>query len=283
MMQSKKEIKLSTGAIVSVDDHRVRVDLPPSPTFSSYQSISSAILNGGCHIFPSSSSPTTTHHVINYQVPATYDGLNPPPLGLLTNFAKKEKLESTNTVGLLTAASMQSFAMASRTAQGVSIDVLVTAGLSNSRSAGADADYFVVCEDDDADGQELTPGTINTIIIVNAPLTLGAQVEAYAIAIEAKGSACVNHGVVCAKAITYLKNGVPIMAFPEGQRSPTGRLMDFKGGIFSMAVKANVPIVPLSLANTHAVMPTAGFLPVQSGEGKLRVGDFERGSGGVVE
>eukprot|EP00571_Detonula_confervacea_P012297 CAMPEP_0172301598 /NCGR_PEP_ID=MMETSP1058-20130122/3446_1 /TAXON_ID=83371 /ORGANISM="Detonula confervacea, Strain CCMP 353" /LENGTH=368 /DNA_ID=CAMNT_0013011769 /DNA_START=182 /DNA_END=1288 /DNA_ORIENTATION=- len=73
------------------------------------------------------------------------------------------------------------------------------------------------------------------------------------------------------QAITYLKNGVPIMAFPEGARSPDGRLMDFKGGIFSMAVKANVPIVPLSLANTHAVMPTAGFLPVQSGEGKLRV------------
>jgi len=73
------------------------------------------------------------------------------------------------------------------------------------------------------------------------------------------------------QAITYLKNGVPIMAFPEGARSPTGRLMPFKGGIFSMATKANVPIVPLSLANTHAVMPTAGFLPVQSGKGKLRV------------
>lgn len=73
------------------------------------------------------------------------------------------------------------------------------------------------------------------------------------------------------QAITYLKNGVPIMAFPEGARSPDGRLMSFKGGIFSMAIKANVPIVPLSLANTHAVMPSQGFLPVQSGKNKLRV------------
>mmetsp|Transcript_19870 Transcript_19870/g.36511 ORF Transcript_19870/g.36511 Transcript_19870/m.36511 type:complete len:402 (-) Transcript_19870:165-1370(-) len=73
------------------------------------------------------------------------------------------------------------------------------------------------------------------------------------------------------QAITYLQNGVPIMAFPEGARSPDGRLMPFKGGIFSMAVKAKVPIVPLSLANTHAVMPSAGFVPVQSGRGKLRV------------
>lgn len=61
------------------------------------------------------------------------------------------------------------------------------------------------------------------------------------------------------------------MAFPEGARSPDGRLMPFKGGIFSMAVKAGVPIVPLSLANTHAVMPASGFLPVQGGAGKLRV------------
>jgi len=73
------------------------------------------------------------------------------------------------------------------------------------------------------------------------------------------------------EAITYLKNGVPIMAFPEGARSPDGRLMPFKGGIFSMAVKAKVPIVPLSLANTHAVMPGAGLVPVQNGKGKLRV------------
>ena len=62
-----------------------------------------------------------------------------------------------------------------------------------------------------------------------------------------------------------------VQAFPEGQRSPDGRLMPFKGGIFSMATKANVPIVPLSLSNTHAVMPSVGFLPVQSGKGKLRV------------
>ena len=61
------------------------------------------------------------------------------------------------------------------------------------------------------------------------------------------------------------------MAFPEGARSPDGRLMPFKGGIFSMAVKAKVPIVPLSISNTHAVMPSEGFLPVQSGQGKLRV------------
>ena len=73
------------------------------------------------------------------------------------------------------------------------------------------------------------------------------------------------------QAVTLLNDGVSIMAFPEGARSPDGRLMPFKGGIFSMAVKAQVPIVPLSLANTHTVMPSIGLMPVQSGRGKLRV------------
>ena len=97
------------------------------------------------------------------------------------------------------------------------------------------------------------------------------------------------------QAINYLKDGVPIMAFPEGARSPDGRLMAFKpgefhavlkiqitllpshlsttssAGLFSMAVKAKVPIVPLSIANAYAVMPSEGAVPVQSGKGKLRV------------
>ena len=61
------------------------------------------------------------------------------------------------------------------------------------------------------------------------------------------------------------------MAFPEGKRSQDGRLMEFKGGLFSMAVKTGVPIVPLSISNTHAVMPSYSFFPVQSGAGKLHV------------
>ena len=47
--------------------------------------------------------------------------------------------------------------------------------------------------------------------------------------------------------------------------------MDFKGGMFSLAIKTGVPIVPLSLSNTHAVYPSVGFLPVQDGKDKLRV------------
>ena len=61
------------------------------------------------------------------------------------------------------------------------------------------------------------------------------------------------------------------MAFPEGKRSHDGRLMKFKGGIFSMATKSKVPIVPISVSHTHAIMPSNALFPVQPGYGKLRV------------
>ncbi|GMH77021.1 hypothetical protein TL16_g07264, partial [Triparma laevis f. inornata] len=72
-------------------------------------------------------------------------------------------------------------------------------------------------------------------------------------------------------ALNYLRNGVPVMAFPEGQRSKDGRLGEFKAGAFSMAVKSKVPILPITLCNTHAVMPSDVLFPVQGGGGKLRV------------
>lgn len=69
----------------------------------------------------------------------------------------------------------------------------------------------------------------------------------------------------------WLKSGVSIMAFPEGMRSPDGRLMEFKKGLFSLAIKSGVSIVPITLCHTHAVMPSYSYFPVQSGRDKLRV------------
>jgi 1-acyl-sn-glycerol-3-phosphate acyltransferase len=73
------------------------------------------------------------------------------------------------------------------------------------------------------------------------------------------------------EAISWLKKGVPIMAFPEGMRSRDGRLMEFKGGLFSMAIKCQVPIIPITLSHTHAVMPANSLFPVQAGAGILHV------------
>ena len=63
------------------------------------------------------------------------------------------------------------------------------------------------------------------------------------------------------ESVAYLQDGVGIFAFPEGTRSRTGRMMPFKGGVFSMAMKAGVPIVPISLVGTFATYPPSAVLP----------------------
>jgi len=73
------------------------------------------------------------------------------------------------------------------------------------------------------------------------------------------------------ESVGYLKKGVGIFAFPEGTRSRNGRLMPFKGGVFSMAMKAGVPIVPISVVGTFETYPPAAALPILPNGENLRV------------
>lgn len=52
-------------------------------------------------------------------------------------------------------------------------------------------------------------------------------------------------------AIRYLRKGGVIGIAPEGTRSPTGGLMRPKAGVAFLAVKANVPIVPVAITGTE--------------------------------
>jgi 1-acyl-sn-glycerol-3-phosphate acyltransferase len=72
--------------------------------------------------------------------------------------------------------------------------------------------------------------------------------------------------------MSYLRDKhVSLMAFPEGKRSKDGRLMEFKRGLFSLAAKAHVPIIPITISHTSDVMPSNSYFPVQSGRGKIHV------------
>jgi 1-acyl-sn-glycerol-3-phosphate acyltransferase len=66
------------------------------------------------------------------------------------------------------------------------------------------------------------------------------------------------------QAIEHLKSGVSFLIFPEGTRSPDGRLRPFKKGSFVMAIRAQVPIVPVSVVGAHKVM-LKGELAVHPG------------------
>jgi 1-acyl-sn-glycerol-3-phosphate acyltransferase len=52
-----------------------------------------------------------------------------------------------------------------------------------------------------------------------------------------------------------LRAGLPIMMFPEGTRSRSGELLRFRDGAFELAVRAQVPVLPLALAGTRNCRP----------------------------
>ncbi|HXM92793.1 MAG TPA: lysophospholipid acyltransferase family protein [Candidatus Dormibacteraeota bacterium] len=56
------------------------------------------------------------------------------------------------------------------------------------------------------------------------------------------------------KATESLRAGQSFLIYPEGTRSPDGRLQEFKKGAVVMAINAGVPIVPVACSGAHRVM-----------------------------
>jgi 1-acyl-sn-glycerol-3-phosphate acyltransferase len=52
-----------------------------------------------------------------------------------------------------------------------------------------------------------------------------------------------------------VSEGLSLIIFAEGTRSPDGSVARFKGGSFLLAIEAGLPIVPLSIIGTRKVMP----------------------------
>ncbi|MBW2696842.1 MAG: 1-acyl-sn-glycerol-3-phosphate acyltransferase [Deltaproteobacteria bacterium] len=57
-----------------------------------------------------------------------------------------------------------------------------------------------------------------------------------------------------------LAGGSSIMMFPEGTRSPHGRLRRFKTGAFELAKKTGSPIQPIVIRGTADALPKRGFV-----------------------
>jgi 1-acyl-sn-glycerol-3-phosphate acyltransferase len=51
-----------------------------------------------------------------------------------------------------------------------------------------------------------------------------------------------------------LRNGKSFLVYPEGTRSPDGRLQPLRKGVFVMALKAGAPIVPVSVSGATHIM-----------------------------
>lgn len=66
-----------------------------------------------------------------------------------------------------------------------------------------------------------------------------------------------------------LNSGLHITVFPEGTRSPDGRLLPFKKGAFFLAEGTGAPIIPVVISGTERMMPK-GSPRITPGEAYIR-------------
>ena len=66
--------------------------------------------------------------------------------------------------------------------------------------------------------------------------------------------------VMIARARAALDSGVSLIAFPEGSRTRDGHVQPFKKGIFSLAQKFEVPIVPVSIVGSYEFFQTGNWM-----------------------
>ena len=63
------------------------------------------------------------------------------------------------------------------------------------------------------------------------------------------------------RVIEGVRGGKSLAVFPEGTRTPNGRLQESKSGAFKIAVRAGVPIVPVSIRGTFKLLPKTTLAP----------------------
>jgi 1-acyl-sn-glycerol-3-phosphate acyltransferase len=63
--------------------------------------------------------------------------------------------------------------------------------------------------------------------------------------------------------VKVLRSGMPLFVFPEGARTPDGELRTFLSGAAYLAIRAQVPLVPIALSGVYDLMPihTHHFYP----------------------
>ena len=62
-------------------------------------------------------------------------------------------------------------------------------------------------------------------------------------------------------ALALLKDGQLFGFYPEGTRSPDGRLYRGRSGLGYLALNSGAPVIPIAMAGTREMLPPGGWLP----------------------
>jgi 1-acyl-sn-glycerol-3-phosphate acyltransferase len=68
-------------------------------------------------------------------------------------------------------------------------------------------------------------------------------------------------GPAVRRALRLLRQGEPLVIFPEGGRSPDGRLQPFRPGAFRLALAAGAPVVPVTIVGAFEAWPVGRRFP----------------------
>ena len=73
-------------------------------------------------------------------------------------------------------------------------------------------------------------------------------------------------------ALSRFAEGIGVCVFPEGTRSEDGKLRPGKPGVGMLAMRARVPVVPVAITGSDAILPKGKFIP-RVAEVTIRVGE----------
>jgi len=106
--------------------------------------------------------------------------------------------------------------------------------------------------------------------LMKIPLLGPAMIRAGYIGIERKDPRKAVKSI--ALAAQRIRDGASVLIFPEGTRSPDGRLQSFKRGGFNLAFKSGCDIVPVVINGSHRIA-TKGSLRINKGAYSLHIGE----------
>ncbi len=73
------------------------------------------------------------------------------------------------------------------------------------------------------------------------------------------------------RAEELLRAGHPVMVFPEGRRSPDGRLLPAEPGIAMLALRTGAPVLPMGVNGTDRALPRGSFI-MRPAKVRIRIG-----------
>ncbi|CAM4270645.1 adenosylcobinamide amidohydrolase [Paenibacillus endophyticus] len=162
--------KLFNGVDIRLFEDRMEIS-----SSVSWHALSSAILPGGFSF---------ANRIINWKVPLDYNGVD-PVLDMMNQFALWGS-EPASTVGLITAAKLTHASITESEGDRFNLLCCTTVGTRNAARAGIRRDTF----------SAYSPGTINTVLLIDGQMTESAMVNAIITATEAKAAAMQHLGII---------------------------------------------------------------------------------------